>query len=188
MVSPVYANQESILPGTEVKAAIVSWQACGISRVSHSSFDFEAIVAVSSMDFLFNLKELVGEVLISVCPSFRDKAARQEWNLKLPSCELHTDSMSLVKSVRLNVVQSLSQRRRRDVSDIRECLNKNDLSVVLHIDGPTNPSDVGTKPNNRTLKAWEVCQELVYQGKYIPRISKNHQETFEVNTVSPPEK
>ena len=183
MVSPLRADEDSILPGTAVKAAVVSWQACGISRVSHSSFDFEAIVAVSSMDFLFNLKELVGEVLVSVCPSFRDKLARQNWNAKLPSCELHTDSMSLVKAVRLNVVQGLSQRRRRDVSDIRECLNKNDLSVVLHIDGPTNPADVGTKPNNRTLKAWEVCAELILKGKYLPRISKNHHETFEVNAI-----
>ena len=178
LVAPVNADADSIPPGVAVRAGLLSWQSCGVSRVSHASFDFEAISAVSSLDHLFNVKELVGEVLLRICPNIREREARQAWRDALPVVELHSDSMGLVKAVRLGVTQSLSSRRRRDVLDLRDCMQSGDLNVFMHIDGKTNPTDVGTKCNARTIEAQKELTKIIHDGHYHPRPSKNHGETF----------
>ena len=72
LVSPVTKGASSIPPGSEVLIGLLCWQACGVSRVTHASFDFEAIAAVSSLDLLLNSREVVGELTISVCPPLRE--------------------------------------------------------------------------------------------------------------------
>ena len=138
-------------PQAEVYAGIVSWQSCGVSRVTHASFEFEAVRAVSSLDLLANLREILGEVTISICPP--RGAARDEWRKKLPVAQSFTDSMGLVKAVRLGVTSSLSNRRRRDILDLREGLELDDLSAIVHINETTNPSDVGAKTGSSKKKA-----------------------------------
>ena len=150
--------------------------------MSHASFDFEAISAVSSLDHLINLRELVGEVQVAVCPPLRPIEARKAWKERLPNCELHSDSMGLVKAVRLGLLSTLSSRRRRDVLDLRECLSLGDISVMIHIDGPTNLADIGTKCLARTGKALAALEDLIHRGRYHPKVSKDHDRTF-VNTV-----
>ena len=187
LVSTRYANSDSILPGEEVMAGVVSWSSCGVSRVSHASFDFEAICAVSSIDLIVNLRELIGEIMISLCPPLRSRdvsaeqsrKARDSWFNSLISAELHTDSMGLVKAVRLGLVASLTSRRRRDILDLRDCLSEGFLSTLVHIDGTTNLSDVGTKGLDRTTKSQPNLERLVRDGIYRPLASQDYQQTFE---------
>ena len=164
-------------------AGLISLSSTGVARVSHSSFDFEAITAVSSLDHLVNLKEIVGEIKFGLCPHLFDILKRREWRMTLPSCELLSDSMGLVKSVRLGVVQTLSSRRRRDVLDLRDCLEHGDINVLMHIDGPTNPADVGTKGLPRTVKALPILLYLIEKGYFAPQKSTNHGDTFGAATV-----
>ena len=49
--------------------------------------------------------------------------------------------------------------------------------VLLHIDGPTNPVDVGTK-RDRTEKAQVVLSRRTEQGRYHPAASKDFDKTF----------
>ena len=163
-------------PQAEVYAGIVSWQSCGVSRVTHASFDFEAVTAVSSLDLLANLREILGEVTIAICPP--RGPARDAWRRQLPVAQLFTDSMGLVKAVRLGVTSSLSNRRRRDILDLREALELNDLSAIIHINGTTNPSDVGTKTGSSTKKAMPAAEALVERGSYVPDISDDYQKSF----------
>ena len=187
LVSTRNADSNSILPGEEVFAGVVSWSSCGVSRVSHASFDFEAICAVSSIDLIVNLRELIGEIMISLCPPLRSrdlsaeqsKKARDSWFNSLISAELHTDSMGLVKAVRLGLVASLTSRRRRDILDLRDCLSEGFLSTLVHIDGTTNLSDVGTKGLDRTTKSQPHLERLVRHGIYRPLASQDYQHTFE---------
>ena len=173
-------NQDHIEPGTELRAGLLSWRTCGLARVSHSSFDFESISAVSSLDLLGNVREVVGEVTISLCPPLRANkgADRQKWRDQLPSCELHSDSMGLVKAVRLGVSGAMSSRRRRDILDLRDSMSHGDIDVFMHVDGPTNFADVGTKTISRTQKAFEVLKDLIHKGVYIPKRSQDHQRQF----------
>ena len=163
-------------PQAEVYAGIVSWQSCGVSRVTHASFDFEAVTAVSSLDLLANMREILGEVTIAICPP--RGPARDAWRRQLPVAQLFTDSMGLVKAVRLGVTSSLSNRRRRDILDLREALELNDLSAIIHINGTTNPSDVGTKTGSSTKKAMPAAEALVERGSYVPDISDDYQKSF----------
>ena len=178
LTSPVTPNTNSIIPGSPVMIGLLSFQACGVARITHASFDFEAICAVSSLDILLNSRELVGELTIARCPSLRERGgeARREWRAQLPGIELHTDSMGLVKAVRLGATQSLTSRRRRDILDLRDAMRFDDL-VMIHIDGPTNPVDVGTK-RDRTDKAQVELRKITAKGRYTPVASSDFHNTF----------
>ena len=91
------------------------------SRVTHVSFDFEAVTAVGSLDLLANLRGILGEVTIAICPPRGPE--REAWRRKLPNAQLFTDSMGLVKAVRLGTSGSLSDQRRRIVLDLREAIS-----------------------------------------------------------------
>ena len=60
--------------------------------------------------------------------------------------------------------------------DLRDKMYHDGL-VVMHIDGPTNSVDVGTK-NDRTEKALVVLTRKIVQGLYHPCGSKNFEKTF----------
>ena len=121
---------------------------------------------------------MVGEFLLGPCP--RRGAEREDvWRKNLPPCDIHSDSMSLVKAVRLGVTQSLTRRRIRDILDIRESIIYGEIAALLHIDGTTNPADVGTKPLARTTKSYPVLMRIVKGGRYDPKRSKDHAKTFE---------
>ena len=171
LCAPYSTGSESFLPGEKMIAGLLSWSSVGVARVTHSSFDSETIVAVSSLDMTNNHRELLGEVLIGVCPPRRNREERRRWMDNLPLCELHSDSMSLVKAVRLGVNNKLAMRRSRDVSDIREAISLGDYSALLHIAGPSNFSDVGTKPPSRTVKSQALLEQLVYYGLYKPELT-----------------
>ena len=176
LTSPATPNTKSILPGSPVMLGLLSFQACGVARITHASFDFEAICAVSSLDILINSRELVGELTIARCPSLRERGGEARREARLPGIELHTDSMGLVKAVRLGATQSLTSRRRRDILDLRDSMRFDDL-IMIHIDGPTNPVDVGTK-RDRTEKAQIDLRKITAQGRYTPVASRDFANTF----------
>ena len=178
LCSTVKPDQDSLPPGSQCMCGIISYSSSGVSRVSHASFDFEAIAAVSSIDLLVNVKELVGEVILCNCPPLREKGKRLEWRNQLAPTELHTDSMGLVKATRLGLVQSLTSRRRRDVLDLRDCLSSGDISTVLHVDGKTNPADTGTKKSDRTQEALPILLGIAQRGLYFPHPSSDYLKTF----------
>ena len=84
--------------------------------------------------------------------------------------------MGLVKAVRLGTTQSLSSRRRRDILDLRDTMRHDDL-VMIHIDGPTNPVDVGTK-RDRTEKAQIILRRITERGRCHPTASADYAQTF----------
>ena len=91
--------------------------------------------------------------------------------------------MGLVKAVRLGVTQGLSSRRRRDISDLRDCMAHGDLEVFIHIDGKTNPVDVGTKIGSRAAEGLKHTLKIVNEGYYEPIESTDHKQTFGVNSA-----
>ena len=84
--------------------------------------------------------------------------------------------MGLVKAVRLGATQSLSSRRRRDILDLRDSMRFDDL-IMIHIDGPTNPVDVGTK-RDRTDKAQVELRKIIAKGRYTPVASRDFAAAF----------
>ena len=167
---------DSFRPGVPMRVGIVVMSSVGIARVTHSSFDSETLVSVSAIDLLSNVREVGGEIDFGLCPP-RLSPERPLWSGKLWGIELHSDSMSMCKVVRLGVGASLNRRRQRDVEDLRQFVLE-DGAALLHIDGPTNPADVGTKPAARTEKSAVVLARMLREGKYQAQISKNFKDTF----------
>ena len=148
-------------------AGVVSWESCGVSRVTHASFDFEAVTAVSSLDLLSNLREILGEVTISICSP--RGPLQDEWRKK------HSYSLTVWGWSKLGTTSSLSNRRRRDILDLRYALELDDLSAIVHVNGTTNPFDVGTKAGSSTKKAQPAAEALVEQGYYMVLCSRHLQ-------------
>ena len=159
---------EAVPPGAASTAVVVYFASNGISRICHSSFDMEAVAGVSALDVSLNIRRGVGEFLSGVCPSFRDKEERARWENSLPNLELHSDAMSFVKVVRSGTSHVLARRRASDVEDVRQCMARRELSLILHIRGPTNPVDVGTKPLLKCQESCKILDALVKSGKYAP--------------------
>ncbi len=159
---------EAVPPGAASKAVIVYFSSNGIARICHSSFDMEAVAGVSALDVSLNIRRGAGEFLSGVCPSFRDKEERALWEANLPNLELHSDAMSFVKVVRSGTSHVLARRRASDVEDVRQCMARRELSLILHIRGPTHPVDVGTKPLLKCAESCKILDALVRSGKYVP--------------------
>ena len=58
-----------------------------------------------------------------------------------------------------------------------------DLEVMIHVDGKTNPVDVGTKSLSRTQEGLKETLKIVNEGFYQPKQSSDHQNTFGVSTA-----
>ena len=157
---------EATPPGVAGRAGIVSSSSSKLNKVTHSSFDSEAINNVDSLDLAINVNETSTEVGIGVCPNRRDLVLRQEWFAKRQSCEVHSDSHSFTRLVKLGLTHVLSRRRARDIEDARQALQDEDISIFLHVSGLSNPSDVGTK-KNPAAKAVEALREVL-AGFYTP--------------------
>ena len=168
---------EAAPPGVEAKAALLSSVSSGIKLVTHSSFDSEAIVGVSSVDIGLNMNEICGESIHGICPPRNQSVNRESWFSKLPNVELLSDSMSLVKVIKLGLSSQLSRRRSRDVEDLRLALLQQRLSAILHISGPTNPSDCGTKAYAKCKKSAQILQDILVSGRYQPVLSTEKLDT-----------
>ena len=60
-------------------------------------------------------------------------------------------------------------------------MSQGDLDVFIHIDGKTNPVDVGTKAVNRAQEGLKNTLRIVNEGHYDPQESTDHQNTFGAN-------
>ena len=157
-------------PGESGPIGVVATQSHRVQRVTHSSFDSESINAVTQEDLAININETSTEFLHGVCPGRRQREARQKWMSARTANELHTDAMSLVKLMKVDSTSVLTRRRARDIADLRECIQEEDLTAVLHIAGPTNPADCGTKARDRS-KDSIIHLKKVLQGNYSPDIT-----------------
>ena len=72
----------------------------------------------------------------------------------------------------------MSNRRRRDILDINEALELEDLSAIVHVNGTTNPADIGTKTGNSTKKAVPAAEDLIERSVYEPDLSDDYKSTF----------
>ena len=179
LAAPLEPGEVAMHPGSAVKAGLLSYSSNGLARISHASFDFESIAAIAGIDVTVNVRELVAEVFVPIPPRFAARAQRESWLLSAPPAELHSDSMSLVKAVRLGVTTGLVRRRQRDVLDLRDVLSRGDLAVMLHINGSTNPADCGTKVIEKASRALEALLTLVHKGIYRPVLSGDYSKNFE---------
>ena len=59
--------------------------------------------------------------------------------------------------------------------DFRDIMCR-DVLVVVHIDGPSNPVDVGTK-KDRAEEAFVVLNRILYEGLRHPRDSQDFKHT-----------
>ena len=67
------------------------------------------------------------------------------------------------------------------MEDLRQFVTL-DGAALIHIDGPTNPVDVGTKPPARTEKALGILLKIVESGRYQAQKSQNFKDTFETRS------
>ena len=161
---------EATPPGEGGKVALVASHATKLGKISHSSFDSEAINNVDSLDLAININEMSTEHIFGICPSLRSEPRRSEWVANRTSCELHSDAQSFIRVVRLNLIHTLSRRRARDIEDCRVALETGDLSAYLHIAGVTNPADVGTK-RHPSPGALATLTDLAERGRYVPQVT-----------------
>ena len=158
---------EATPPGQGGRAGIISSASAKLSKVTHSSFDSESINNVDSLDLAININETSTETAIGVCPNRRETELRSQWRAQRLSCEVHSDSHSFTRLVKIGLTHVLSRRRARDIEDARQALQDEDISCFLHVDGITNPADAGTK-KNPSAKASETLDLLVHKGVYYP--------------------
>ena len=159
---------EGTAPGTPSKAAIIYFSSNGISRVCHASFDMEAVAGVAALDVSLNLRICVGEGLGGICPSFRSKKEREEWESNLPNLEMHSDAMSFVRVIRSGTTHTLNRRRASDVEDMRQQLKARSLSCILHVRGESNPVDCGTKQMSKCQESIRILTDMMTTSIYTP--------------------
>ena len=174
---------EGVPLGKPSKAAIVYFASNGISRVCHSSFDMEAVTGVSALDTSLNLRLCAGEGISGKSPDFREKEKRESWTACLPNLELHSDAMSFVRVVRSGTTHVLSRRRASDVEDMRQCLDRRELSSILHIKGPSNPTDIGTKNLSKCSGAAVTLDQIMLHGTYSPDAENLTALQEQINTI-----
>ena len=67
--------------------------------------------------------------------------------------------------------EQASAERAVDIEDLRQCLARREVSLILHVKGLTNPTDVGTKSLNKTSLAQISLQRIVDHGIYLPDVT-----------------
>jgi hypothetical protein len=174
-------GQSGILIGIGVvgcdELAVVHVGSKRARRVTHDSFDVETVTAVDGLDAGLCVAGLVEEFYSRPLPDLKTRVLQRQitpgddgsaWPRQRVMVVLDTDCMSLVANVKApKVVRRLSKRRPIDVSDMRECVRLNELSVRA-IEGATNPLDAATKSLDKTTRTRQILCELLSTGIYEP--------------------
>ena len=84
--------------------------------------------------------------------------------------EIHSDALSFITLVRIGMSQTLTRKRARDFDDARQALEDGDVSLFLHIRGPTNPVDIGTKRAAKAKESKDRLRNILHTGTYAPDI------------------
>ena len=154
--------------------SIVEWRSGKIPRVTHSSFDAETIEAVLGTDMATGVGELVSEALHGVRPGISERRELETegtpWTDVITESEVHTDSKCLVdRTANLGISSAIQPRRRRDIADMKECVDYGQLRPLVHIAGPTNPVDGLTKEKTRhgVRQTLEIMRKLLTTGIYL---------------------
>ena len=71
----------------------------------------------------------------------------------------------------------MAQRRKLDIADFRECIERGEVKGVYHIKGKTNPLDCITKSycaaGNGTKQTREIFCQILKSGRYKPDFSED---------------
>ena len=142
------------------------------TRVAHSSFDGETLTAIEGLDMALSIAQHVEEYRFGVRPSLWQRKQHEfegeQWEPKgsIP-IELHTDADDLVKRVRrMTFDPGLTKRRKTDICDFQECIERGELRPLVKIDGTHNPIDFVTKDRPFGGHECNRLLELVRSGYY----------------------
>ena len=165
-------QDSSLSAGEPGHFSTIAWRSGTLKRVTHSSWDAETIAAVEALDAALMVAMMVEEGLSGVRGSVRDRLESWLEEGQAPAretvkVEMHTDSKSLTTRVESMSMTNLSKRRKADVADLRECVDRGELTLV-HIAGKQNPADCLTKHRSRTKFTSQRFVELVKTGWYEP--------------------
>ena len=154
------------------------------ARVTHGSFDIECVSAISGLDMALQVQQLVQEFEHGVRPPISSLARYKTTVEDLESIKadilehrrqilVFSDADSMV--VNINTIKetaTLAQRRKLDIADFRECIERKEVKGVYHINGKTNPLDCITKrydkPGNGTKDTREKFVKILKEGWYKP--------------------
>jgi len=162
-----------LAPGEPGWFAPIAWRSGKLRRVTHSSFDAETIAAIEALDAALMVAMLIEEGVNGVRESLRDRTERwldgdvNAFKTTKTMIELHTDSKSLTSRIQSMSTSSLTKRRKADIADLRECVDRGELQL-LHIAGKQNPADCLTKHRSRTKQTTTRFIELIKTGWYEP--------------------
>jgi hypothetical protein len=145
-----------------------------ITRVAHSSFDGETLVAIEGIDLALSSALLVEEFESGPRMGMWDRKLMQiegvefKRELEVP-LELHTDYKDLVDRTRkITFDANMAKRRKCDVADLQELETLGILRPIVKIAGPKNPVDCGTKEMSFESGPYMRLCELVRDGVYEP--------------------
>jgi len=143
-----------------------------ITRVAHSSFDGETLVAIEGIDMALSIALLVEEFESGPRLGMWDRKLAQIEGTQFPGelevpVELHTDSKDLVDRTRkITFDPKMAKRRKTDVADLQELESLGTLRPIVKIAGPKNPVDCGTKEMSFESGPYMRLFELVRDGVY----------------------
>jgi hypothetical protein len=169
----------------ECRFSVAEWKSTKCVRVTHSSFDGETVAAVQAVDAGLAVALLVEEFEHGVLRSRKQRMydqlqgrsvtrAKVQVEMCTPGkkldtqCELYGDAQSLIDKVhsrRLDV--KLAKRRKQDVSDLKECVELEELKRLKKVDGKRNCVDALTKGRARTKVTMECLVDVLSTGRYV---------------------
>ena len=160
---------------TEGSFATIFHKAGPTTRVAHSSFDGETLTGIEGLDVALSVAQHVEEYTYGVRPSLWQRKQLEFEELSTADrgsipIELHTDADDLVKRVRrMTFDPGLTKRRKTDICDFQECIERGELRPLTKISGTDNPIDFVTK--DRPFGGHECSRllDLVRDGYYVIR-------------------
>jgi len=160
---------------SEGKFATIFHKAGPTTRVAHSSFDGETLTAIEGLDVGLSIAQHVEEYMYGVRPSLWQRKQMELESMSLSErgtvpIELHTDADDLVKRTRrMTFDPGLTKRRKTDICDFQECIERGELRPLTKIDGAHNPIDFVTK--DRPFGGHESGRllDVVRDGYYVVR-------------------
>ena len=168
----VLLMEETGDPAAGGPACVVESRSGKMRRVAHASFDGECLVAVEAIDAGLGVSMLVREWELGPMPSLYERHVLAiegvPYHERHVVMDVHTDSQCLTRRVESRKVDTkIDKRRRQDVSDIKECIERGCLRALVKVLGLTNPTDPLTKPDP-SKEAVAALNRLLYSGRYEP--------------------
>jgi len=160
------------VPGDpQQRMGLCDWKSQRCRRVTHSSFDSEAVSGVMTLDSALAIGLLVEEFHNGVRCSMRERIWKGEEEREKTPVELYCDAACVTtRANSLSLDPKMSKRRKQDIADMQECLAEGDVSAIIHVQGEWNIADALTKGKARTTKTMTALREMLKSGVYVPPV------------------